>query len=404
GTLAFDVKSDLDDFRSVFIDTSLFGPSPVLGGARTGVIGTWETTDAGATSISTYASALSSATPGQNAGLYMSIATTSVPAGEIRGQLVGSATDSAEVVTGTAGADVLIGLGGADTIQGGAGDFVMYFVEQFAGGSHGVYVDLASGFAQDTFGNYDTLIGIQNVAGSYAERAPGLSDIIVGNASANVILADGGLDYVIAGAGNDTIDTGPGDFGTVGDIALGQAGNDFMSGEEGATFLYGGDGNDTLHGSDGDDWLFGGDFTGSVAGLDQMFGDAGNDVLAVGSAGGRANMSGGAGNDTIYGGSGTPADDTLAGGSGSDFMYGGSGGNDTFRFEQADILAGDFDQVLGFAAGDSLSFAPALSGSIYGLTTTINGVQGTYMGHANGWALWLPYTTWTAVQSQVSYV
>jgi Ca2+-binding RTX toxin-like protein len=133
-----------------------------------------------------------------------------------------------------------------------------------------------------------------------------------------------------------------------------------------------------------------------------MQGEAGNDVLAVGSAGGNAFMYGGAGNDIIYGGSGSAGNDVIVGGAGTDYMY-GVGGNDGYFFQAGDLVAGDFDTILGFDAGDYLSFATSYSGQISGQQVTFNGVPGSYLTTAAGYGLWMPYTTWTAVQTQIYY-
>jgi Ca2+-binding RTX toxin-like protein len=133
-----------------------------------------------------------------------------------------------------------------------------------------------------------------------------------------------------------------------------------------------------------------------------MVGGNGNDVLAVGSAGGNGEMRGDAGNDTLYGGSGSAGNDTMLGGSGSDLMY-GADGNDIYRFLTADLVSGDFDTILGFNAGDALSFSAGLNGSISGSQQTFNGVSGSYVASTSGWSVWLPYTTWASVQTQIVY-
>ncbi|MGE3915882.1 MAG: calcium-binding protein [Hyphomicrobiaceae bacterium] len=314
-------------------------------------------------------------------------------------------SETTDDIDGGAGNDTLIGGGGPDMLDGGAATDTVDHSGDFAtGGTAGAYVDLASGFAQDGFGDYDLLASIEAAIGTSRDRVAGvLGDVLIGDGGANLLAGLGGLDYIVGNGGNDTIDTGAGMAGVTGDIAVGGAGNDSIIGGSGATFAYGNDGNDALGGGDGDDWLFGGDFSGTVTGTDSLIGGEGADVLAVGSAGGNAIMLGGAGNDIIYGGSGAALNDTLTGGTGSDFMYGGSGGNDRYRFEAGDLAAGDFDQIYGFDAGDSLSFAASYSGQVSGQQLTLNGISGAYISHASGWALWMPYATWTQVQGQLSY-
>ncbi|MGE3916333.1 MAG: calcium-binding protein, partial [Hyphomicrobiaceae bacterium] len=296
---------------------------------------------------------------------------------------------------GYAGADTINGLGGNDTVD--------YQGDIDNGGTAGAYVDLTTGFAQDGMGTYDMLLNIESAIGTNQDRVAGaLGDVLIGDGNANVFFARGGLDYIEGRGGNDTIDTGAGMAGTVGDIVVAGAGNDSVIGGSGATFVYGNDGSDYMSGGSGDDWLFGGDFTGTVTGTDTLLGGDGVDVLAVGSAGGNAAMYGGNGNDIMYGGSGVAGNDSMIGGAGSDYMYGGSGGNDGYFFQTADLVAGDFDTIVGFDSGDFLSFSASLNGQIFGQQTTIGGVSGSYLSLGT-WALWMPYTTWTSVQAQTFY-
>src|ERR1700746_3833838 len=95
---------------------------------------------------------------------------------------------------------------------------------------------------------------------------------------------------------------------------FGQGGNDTIALDESngalpAANLFGGDGNDTLTGGSGADQLFG------QAGDDVLFGKGGNDLLF-----------GGDGNDTLSGGAG---DDQVFGQAGNDLMIWNQGdGND----------------------------------------------------------------------------
>jgi len=98
---------------------------------------------------------------------------------------------------------------------------------------------------------------------------------------------------------------------------FGQGGNDTIALDESngalpAAQLFGGAGNDTLTGGSGDDQLFGG------AGNDTLLGKGGNDLLF-----------GGAGNDTLIGGTG---DDQVFGEAGNDRMIWNPGdGSDLFE-------------------------------------------------------------------------
>jgi serralysin len=308
-----------------------------------------------------------------------------------------------DTITGNAADNILTGHAGIDVLNGGDGnDTVDYSTDAALGGTTGVYVDLSINFGQDGFGANDSLLSIEYITGSNQNRSTTLGDVLIGNNANNVISGLGGLDYILGNGGADYIATGDGAITGTGDIALGGAGNDTVIGGSGATFIYGNDGSDNLSGGDGEDWLFGGDFSGVVTGTDTMQGEAGNDVLAVGSAGGNAFMYGGAGNDIIYGGSGSAGNDVIVGGAGTDYMY-GVGGNDGYFFQAGDLVAGDFDTILGFDTGDYLSFATSYSGQISGQQVTFNGIAGSYLTTSAGYGLWMPYTTWTSVQTQIYY-
>ncbi|MGE3917729.1 MAG: matrixin family metalloprotease [Hyphomicrobiaceae bacterium] len=322
------------------------------------------------------------------------------PSGAVRG--VGG-TAGADWIDGGIGNDTISGGGAGDTLNGNTGtDVLTYAYDGAAGGTAGAYVDLALGFAQDGFGSFDSIAGFEIVVGTDYDRAAGLSDVLLGSAAADSIFGMGGLDYIVTLGGNDTVDTGAGMAGAVGDIVVAGAGNDSIVGGTGATFIYGGDGSDTASGGAGDDWLFAGDFAGSVTGVDVLLGEDGNDVLAVGSAGGRASMYGGAGNDIVYGGTGSAQTDVIVGGAGSDYMW-GADGDDGYAFVAGDLVGGDFDTIVGFNAGDFLSFSTTYSGQVTGEQTTFNGVSGSFLHTAAGWGLWMPFTTWTTVQTQIYY-
>ncbi len=94
--------------------------------------------------------------------------------------------------------------------------------------------------------------------------------------------------------------------------------------------------------------------------LIQVFGQGGNDTIALNEANGalpKANLFGGDGNDTLTGGSGADllfgqaGDDTLLGKGGSDFLFGGAD-NDTLTGGDAD------DQVFGESGDDRMIWNP----------------------------------------------
>lgn len=106
--------------------------------------------------------------------------------------------------------------------------------------------------------------------------------------------------------------------------------------------------------------ILGGSSSVANTSLIQVFGQGGNDTIALNEANGalpRANLFGGSGNDTLTGGSGADmlfgqaGNDTLLGKGGIDFLFGGEG-NDTLTGGDAD------DQVFGEAGNDRLIWNP----------------------------------------------
>ena len=124
---------------------------------------------------------------------------------------------------------------------------------------------------------------------------------------------------------------------------FGQAGNDTIALDETngalpAAELFGGDGNDTLTGGSGNDMLFG------QAGNDTLLGKGGNDLLF-----------GGAGNDTLTGGAG---DDQVFGEAGNDRMIWNPGdGTDLFEggdgTDTAEVNGGNGAEVFTITANGS---------------------------------------------------
>jgi Ca2+-binding RTX toxin-like protein len=320
--------------------------------------------------------------------------------------LIGTA--AGEAIDALAGNDILTGGNGADTLVGGVGnDTADYSAEAMLGGTRGVHIDLSTGFAMDGFGAHDSLSGIENLIGTnggYGGAAAGeglLSDVLIGDGAANRIEGLGGLDYILAGGGADTVFAGAGH-----DIALGGVGADSLAGEAGDDFLFGEDGSDTLLGGDGADWLIGAFWSGASAGVDVVSGGAGADVIVVGDATLATSTLiayGDAGNDVIYGAAGA---DWLVGGAGSDYLW-GAGGADVFRFEAADLVAGDVDTVLmGFGEGDLISFAPVLAGQVGLIAGSSAGVSGVYLSVAvtgGTWLAWLPWHSVASAQAAIVY-
>jgi Ca2+-binding RTX toxin-like protein len=118
--------------------------------------------------------------------------------------------------------------------------------------------------------------------------------------------------------------------------------------------------------------------------LMQVFGQGGNDTIALNEASGalpRANLFGGAGNDTMTGGSGA---DMLFGQSGNDILL-GKGGNDLlFGGSENDTLTGGDgdDQMFGEAGNDRMIWNPGddtdlMEGGSGTDTAEVNGGNGT---------------------------
>jgi Ca2+-binding RTX toxin-like protein len=188
------------------------------------------------------------------------------------------------------------------------------------------------------------------------------NDNIDGGPGKDVISGGAGADVIHGGAGDDTINGGPGiaaspGIATATDQLYGDAGNDIIKADKADTgaLLDGGAGNDQLYGAwaanvmnggDGNDYLSG------SGGQDVMHGGAGDDSLKGGPAAtkmygddGNDTLQGGTGNEFLYGGTGN---DRLIGGAGNDTLTGGTG-NDTFVFAPnfgKDVIA-DFQNTNG---------------------------------------------------------
>ncbi|RZJ46077.1 MAG: hypothetical protein EON86_00040 [Brevundimonas sp.] len=209
-----------------------------------------------------------------------------------------SGDEGADTLNGGDGDDNLYGGAGADIIDGGAGfDTVNYSGEP---GTGGVTVNTVLGTATDTFGNTDTLTGVERFFGSNVTDSLTTGDEdnqLYGLGGDDMLNGGGGNDYLYGGAGSDTLNGGAGvdsvsyryDGGALGvtiNLATGVAidrygatdtliGIESIGGTELADSLTGDAGANMLSGDDGDDMLDGG------AGADQMSGGLGNDTYVV---------------------------------------------------------------------------------------------------------------------------
>ncbi len=108
--------------------------------------------------------------------------------------------DRNNVLTGSGGDDVLEGRGGTDTLDGGTGNDTA----SFASASAGVTASLITGKANGAATGSDTLIGIENLAGS------GFDDVLRGDGGVNIIDGGAGNDRLIGMGGADRLTGGAG--------------------------------------------------------------------------------------------------------------------------------------------------------------------------------------------------
>ena len=191
-----------------------------------------------------------------------------------------------DVIVGSAAPEeFFMGFRGRDIINGGAGyDLLLYTEDAFFGATHGIRVDMAAGQVVDSWGQIDTIAGIETVEGTK------FADVFFGGAGNDEFVGHAGLDSFSGGAGVDRVKFN----GADGDVtvnlnrATGQVINDGFGNTE--TFVsiedvWGGPHNDritgnsvgnSIRGRQGNDILNGG------AGADVMSGDEGNDLVAGG--------------------------------------------------------------------------------------------------------------------------
>ncbi|WP_296425649.1 calcium-binding protein [Yoonia sp.] len=212
----------------------------------------------------------------------------------------------------------------------------------------------------------------QDIAPGYPGPATPLPDLNPDDTPASLPV-DHGAPYtmqtglgVISDANLNHLRMALGQAGTVGDLIIGQDGNDSLSGGATADVLIGGAGNDNLSGGTGDDLIIG------RAGNDTLTGGDGADVLMGGDN--RDTLIGGNGHDRLDGGSGN---DVLDGGAGDDMLIGGAG-VDTFIFASGADTIADFMQGSDRITLDVALWTGLTSGSdllaVYG---TFDGTRAT---------------------------
>ncbi len=291
-------------------------------------------------------------------------------------------SDFDDTLVGSDGDDGFAGRGGNDSIDGGLGSDTVFFDEDNP--VSGVVVSLANGTATGAASGTDTLVGIENVVGSF------LNDTIAGDGGDNLIEGLDGADSLEGAGGADTLIGGSGD-----DSMVGGAGNDSLVGGDGfdiaiystaATPVTVNLAAGTASGPDGDDTLVSIEGAVSGSGNDTLLGSSANEFFLAN--GGNDSINGGAGfdrasyqtagaavvvnltNGTATGGGGTDTlvsienlrgsnfgdsltgdagnndiqarggDDTVNGGDGDDFLQGEDGNDSLIGGNGEDLLSG----------------------------------------------------------------
>jgi Ca2+-binding RTX toxin-like protein len=232
-----------------------------------------------------------------------------------------------DTLRGASGDDDLRGGEGDDLLDGGShdpdysgGDRASYDREHYDGGTLGINANLQTGTVIDTFGDTDTLIGIEEIRGSVFD------DTILGSAENEVLRGGDGNDDISGGAGND--------------VLSGEDGNDTLKGGVGGDFLEPGAGDDIIEGGanvpllerDELSYIFDSHYAGTTNGIDVVF-NSENGGTVTDYAGGTDTFTG------IESVRGTNNADSFTGADGRQ-VFRGFGGDDTF-----DGGAGDDDEI-----------------------------------------------------------
>jgi Ca2+-binding RTX toxin-like protein len=290
-----------------------------------------------------------------------------VAGGEGDDILVGG--DGNDSLDGAGGNDLLLGGAGVDTYAGGAGTDTADFSDETGGnpvfvnlssnlfitpvGNAGGFRSVGPGEALDSYGNYESLSGIENV------RTGGGNDHVQGNSEANRIETGAGNDLLSGGAGADTL--------------VGGSGNDryFILTADGATF------EDTIV-----------ELTGG--GTDEVFTDFGSFALPDGEiekltgTGASQTLIGNSVDNIVTGGSGN---DILVGGFGNDILDGGSGGTDTVDYSR-DVATNHVsvnlsDQAVGDRFGRFVQAHTGRDGFAFSGVDTLIGIENVVTGDSS---------------------
>jgi Ca2+-binding RTX toxin-like protein len=258
-----------------------------------------------------------------------------------------SSGDVADSLTGGDGNDLLVGFADNDTLEGGTGDDVLnggagsdslvgggdMDTASYADNTGKVNVSLTDGTAQefgaDGSSDANNVVSTDTLTNIETVFGSSFEDTIVGDGNDNSLKGASLSDFPDEA---DTIQGGGGD-----DDIFGEAGNDVLSGDDGNDSILGGSDDDTITGDSGNDTLHG---------------DDGNDTL-----------DGGADDDTVTGNSG---DDTfvLAKGDGTDTITDFTKGQDLIGLDDGLTFAD-----LTFSGSDILDSSETLA-TLTGVNTT----------------------------------
>ncbi len=247
-----------------------------------------------------------------------------------RDSLYGDGGD--DKLIGGVGDDLLEGGAGADNINGGAGIDTL----SYASSAEGVIVDLARGVASGGDAEGDNFSNVENISGSQ------VGDVLIGDAGNNVMNGNDGRDFLTGGAGADQLDGGAGiddaeyvgsDAGVTVNLVTGTGLGGHAEGDVLANIEY-------VHGSMFDDHLIGNEQT------NRLVGRLGEDKLE-----------------------GRGGNDCLLGGRGADILDGGDGSRDAADYSWSDygvhVNLKEGTGSLGDAEGDQLISIEFLYGSDY---------------------------------------
>lgn len=271
-----------------------------------------------------------------------------------------------DLLQGGAGRDFIEGGAGNDTIDGGdnpfefsGGDAASYRFDHEEGGSQGILADLNAGTVIDTFGDTDTLIGIEEIRGSVFD------DTITGGTGDEQLRGEDGNDSLVGGDGNDDISGGAGN-----DTLTGGVGGDFLQPGTGVDIVDGG-ANGPLFERDELSYYYDSRDEGATEGVTVTFANA-TDGSVVDYGGDTDTFTG------IERVRGTNNADLFVGAEG-DQEFTGMGGDDTF-----DGGAGDRDE-LSYRSGDDdplqvqgvvVDMVAGTATDRYGDTDTFTGIEG----------------------------